>query len=180
MARSFKYRVSGSHPNVEVQLTQVLWRRLAKALTWSVVFLLAAYCTIHFFGANFFSVSISVICLLLAAAGLLVFNWSAAWNTFWIGADTLSWREVRPFSYRKRSFLIWTVRDFGGAIYSHGGPALRLDVDGEWYLLAELKEECEAEDLLSAIKEHGAPFPPSSSDRKRQTDTFTPRFTMLD
>jgi hypothetical protein len=179
MAESFKYQVNGTHPDVTVRISQQFWLRLGKALLWSLVWGIIAYSCVRSFGFRLLPIIGSAISLLLALIGLVVANFSAVWSTMWLRPDELKWLEIRPFRWHIRSFPLLIIRDFGFAIYSHGGPALRLDVDGTWYLLAEGILEREADKLLLDIRQRGIEFPLSSSERQKASDASIPRFWML-
>jgi len=176
---SFKYRVHGTHPEVTVRISQQFWQRLSKALLWSIVWGIIAYSCVRSFGFTLLPVIGSAVSLLLALIGLFVANFSAVWNTIWLRPDELRWLEIRPFRWHIRSFPLLSIRDFGFAVFSHGGPVLRLDVDGTWYLLAEGIQECEADKLRLDIRQRGIEFPLSSSERQKYSRASIPRFWML-
>jgi hypothetical protein len=179
MIESFKYRVYGTHPEVTVRISQQFWRRLGKALSWSVACGIVAYSCVRLFGFTFLPIIVAAICLLLALIGLFVANSSAVWSTVWLRPDNLKWLEIRPFRWHIRSFPLLSIRDFGFAFFSHGGPVLRLDVDGTWYVLAEGIQEREADRLLLDIRERGIEFLPTSSERQKDSHDSIPRFWTL-
>ena len=179
MVESFKYRVHGTPSEVTVHISQQFWKRLVKALLWSLAWGIMAYCCVRSFGFTPLPIIGSAVFLLLALIGIIVASYSAVWSTIWLRPDKLKWLEIHLFHWRIRSFPLLSIRDFGFAIYSHGGPSLRLDVDGEWYLLAEEIQEGEAERLLLDIRQCGIEFPLSNSERREYVDASVPGFWML-
>ncbi len=177
MAESFKYHIRGTQPEVTVHISQQLWPRLGKALVWSVVWGTIACACVRSFGFRFLPIIGASVCLLFAFIGLVVANFSVVWSTIWLRPGMLKWLEIRPFRWHVRSFPLFHIRDFGFAYFSHGGPVLRLDVDGTWYVLAEGIQEREANELLFDITRRGIDFPLSGPEG--QKDPHTPRFWML-
>ena len=163
MVKSFRYRVDGNHPEIRLQVSQQSWTRLTKGLLWSVAWLVIAYACVHFLGFTILSIIGLFVSLLLVVIGLFVVNFSLVRNTIWFRSNSLKWREIRPFTWHIRSFPLLAIRDFGFAFFSHGGPVLRMDVDGTWYVLAEGIQQREAEALLLEIGQRGMVLPLSSS-----------------
>jgi len=176
MIESFKYRIDGNYPVVTLQVSQHFWLRLLKGLLWSLSWSIIGYACVRFHGFTILSSAGLLICVLLVLAGLFVVNLSAVWSTVWLRPDTLMWREIRPFTWRVRSFPLLALRDFGFGHFSHGGPVLRMDVEGTWYVLAEEVRQWEAETLLMEIRQRGMSFPSGADQRAHAA---TPKFWML-
>lgn len=160
-------------------VSQHLWPRLLKGLAWTTAWALIGYACLRFFGFHIASLIGLFVCLLLTLAGLFVVSFSARWNTVWFRRDTLKWREIRPFAWHTRSFPLLTIRDFGFAFFSHGGPVLRMDVDGIWYVFAEGIQEWEATALLREINGRGVVLP-AGAERQKDATASIPKFWMLD
>lgn len=180
MVRSFEYRVEGNHPAITFYVSQHFWPRLVKALVWSLAWSVIGYACVRSFGFTVPSVIGLVLSVSLVMIGLVIVNFSVAWNTVWLRPEALRWREIRPLRWHTRSFPLLAIRDFGFALFSHDGPVLRLDVDGTWYVLASGIQEREAEALLLDIKQRGIVFPLPSSERLKDAYTSIPKFQTLD
>jgi hypothetical protein len=178
MVNRFKYQVIGTAPDVTVHISQVLWPRLWRATLWSGAWVAIAYSCVRWFGFTGLSLVGILVCLLLALAGLFMVEFSAALNTLSFRSNTVTWREIRPFTWRTRCFPIFSVRDLGFAFFSHGGPVLRIDVDGTWYSLAEGVHEHKVMTLVSEIKRRGIVIPISSADL--ESVASVPKFWVQD
>jgi len=179
MVRSFKYRIRGAVPKLEVHIWQHVWPRLMKALLWSAAWASLAYVCVRSRVPGVLPLIGAIICAVLSLIGLSVANYSVQWSTLWLGPDLLRLRIVRLFARKTTAFPLPTIRDFGFGMYSHGGPVLKLDVGGTWFVLASGVREDEVYEMLAKIRQHGYSLCYADSARHRGTDSV-PTFWTLD
>jgi hypothetical protein len=100
-----------------------------------------------------------VVSSVFCAIGLIFANYSVSRNNVCLTPDTLRLRTVRLISRSTRSFPSSAVSNFGFGYFSHGGPVLKFEVGGKWFVLAEEVYERDVDDLLQRMAECGCPIP---------------------
>jgi hypothetical protein len=175
MPRTFHYRITGTVPELKVKIWQHDWPLLTKALLWSTGCIALAYSCVEFMSPGALPIILMFVTALFCLGGLIVANLSVQWSTLWLGPESIRLRRVSLFTWRSVSLLPQAIRSFGYAFFSHGGPVLRLDVNGTWLVLAFSVREEKVAELLAEIKQHGYSFPERSLE-EQVSSTSGPTF----
>lgn len=158
MYRTFQSRVSAANQILQVQIVQNRPSRLWRALLWSAGWIVIAYACRRL-GHGTLSVAGFIVSSVFCVIGLVFANYSVSRNDVCLTPDTFRLRTTRLISRKTRSFPLSAVSNFGFGYFSHGGPVLKFEVGGRWFVLAEGVYERDVDDLLQRIAECGYSIP---------------------
>jgi|tagenome__1003787_1003787.scaffolds.fasta_scaffold20203334_2 hypothetical protein len=178
MPQAFHYRITGTVPELKVKIWQHDWPLLTKALLWSAGCTVIAYSCLKLLTPGALPIILVFMAALLCLGGLVVANLAVQWSTLWLTAESIRLRRVGLFTWRTVFLLPQAIRSFGYGFFSHGGPVLRLDVNGTWLVLAFGVREDKVSELLAEIKKRGYSFP-NRSPEEQISSSSVPSFWTL-